>query len=390
MSAPRRISGRNPRLIPGSMRRPHDRAAVTGREEFATAAPAIVICQSARGKLSQGAAAWLRHAGVAARTALEDGFEGWTKAAKLPVGAAPTKMPPLDELGPHRLGHARARPKVDRIACPWLIRRFIDPRAVFLFVRAGRGRRPSPSASAPRRSTSRACSGATAARPAPSTSMIEEFGLDDPSRCCGSPRSCAAPTPRARPRAASRPGCSPPRSAARACIGDDLAQLEAGDGALRRVLSLVPGRQRRDPQLAQPQGQRPDMNDAAVARDAATRAMRTASRLREAFWTWMRVAALSFRRSGRPDRGDAPHPGRGEALDLREPFPARAQLLHAAAGSRGAAARDLYRLADAPHARRHHGRRAVHRAGHHRHHGAQLRLCRLRQRAAGRRRCSSD
>jgi hypothetical protein len=28
----------------------------------------------------------------------------------------------------------RARPKVDRIACPWLIRRFIDPHAVFLFV----------------------------------------------------------------------------------------------------------------------------------------------------------------------------------------------------------------------------------------------------------------
>ena len=28
----------------------------------------------------------------------------------------------------------RARPKVVRIACPWLIRRFIDPKAVFLFV----------------------------------------------------------------------------------------------------------------------------------------------------------------------------------------------------------------------------------------------------------------
>ena len=28
----------------------------------------------------------------------------------------------------------RERPKIDRIACPWLIRRFIDPRAVFLFV----------------------------------------------------------------------------------------------------------------------------------------------------------------------------------------------------------------------------------------------------------------
>jgi len=28
----------------------------------------------------------------------------------------------------------RARPKTDRIACPWLIRRFIDPDAQFLFV----------------------------------------------------------------------------------------------------------------------------------------------------------------------------------------------------------------------------------------------------------------
>jgi hypothetical protein len=28
----------------------------------------------------------------------------------------------------------RARPKIDRIACPWLIRRFIDPRAVFFYA----------------------------------------------------------------------------------------------------------------------------------------------------------------------------------------------------------------------------------------------------------------
>ena len=62
-------------------------------------------------------------------------------------------------------------------------------------------------------------------------------------------------------------------------------------------------------------------------------------------------------------------------------FPARAQLLHAAAGPRGAAACDLYRLADASHARRHHGRRAVRLSRHHLHHGAQLRLCRLGQRA---------
>jgi hypothetical protein len=28
----------------------------------------------------------------------------------------------------------RARPKIDRVACPWLIRRFIDPESVFIFV----------------------------------------------------------------------------------------------------------------------------------------------------------------------------------------------------------------------------------------------------------------
>lgn len=30
----------------------------------------------------------------------------------------------------------RERPKVDRVACPWLIQRFVDPDAVFLFVPA--------------------------------------------------------------------------------------------------------------------------------------------------------------------------------------------------------------------------------------------------------------
>ncbi len=31
----------------------------------------------------------------------------------------------------------RERPKIDRIACPWLIRRFIDPEAEFLYVPSG-------------------------------------------------------------------------------------------------------------------------------------------------------------------------------------------------------------------------------------------------------------
>jgi len=117
----------DPRLIPSSTRRPH--AATTEWVGEFAGRSAIVICQKGA-KLSEGAAAWLRHAGISADS-LEDGFEGWRKAA-LPL-VATTKMPPLDSQR-RTVWVTRARPKVDRIACPWLIRRFVDPRAVFLFV----------------------------------------------------------------------------------------------------------------------------------------------------------------------------------------------------------------------------------------------------------------
>ena len=39
---------------------------------------------------------------------------------------------------------------------------------------------------------------------------------------------------------------------------------------------------------------------------------------REAVRVWARIAALVLRRPRRADRGHAPHPGRGEALDRRE------------------------------------------------------------------------
>ncbi len=119
--------GRHPKLIPGSMRRPHAEASAWAHE--LNGHSAIVVCQKGA-KLSQGVAAWLRHAGVPA-DGLEDGFEGWRKAG-LPLVAS-DKMPPLDAQG-RTVWVTRARPKVDRIACPWLIRRFVDPRAVFLFV----------------------------------------------------------------------------------------------------------------------------------------------------------------------------------------------------------------------------------------------------------------
>src|SRR5258707_15102548 len=115
------------RLIPGAVRRNHEEAADWG-EEF-SGRPAIVVCLRGQ-KLAQGTAAWLRHLHVEAES-LEGGFEGW-KAAKLPLVPA-SKLPARNAQG-RTVWVTRARPKIDRIACPWLIRRFIDPNAVFLFV----------------------------------------------------------------------------------------------------------------------------------------------------------------------------------------------------------------------------------------------------------------
>ena len=117
----------SPALIPGSLRRPHDQTSQWAGEFSGKSA--IVVCQ--RGlKLSQGVAAWLRHSGIEA-DALEGGYEAWS-SAKLPlVNTAP--LPKRDAQG-RTVWVTRSRPKVDRIACPWLIRRFIDPSAAFLFV----------------------------------------------------------------------------------------------------------------------------------------------------------------------------------------------------------------------------------------------------------------
>ena len=115
------------RLIPGAIRRSHQDAGDWSGKFSRNSA--IVVCMRGA-KLAQGTAAWLRHANVAAET-LEGGFEGW-KEAKLPLVNA-SKLPPRDAQG-RTVWVTRARPKIDRIACPWLIRRFVDPNAVFLFV----------------------------------------------------------------------------------------------------------------------------------------------------------------------------------------------------------------------------------------------------------------
>jgi rhodanese-related sulfurtransferase len=115
------------RLIPGSLRRsfaqvPDWASELAGRS-------AIVICHKGL-KLSQGVAAWLRHYGVPA-VSLEGGFLAWARAS-LPL-VPEAKMPQRNRQG-QTVWVTRSRPKIDRIACPWLIRRFVDPSAVFLFV----------------------------------------------------------------------------------------------------------------------------------------------------------------------------------------------------------------------------------------------------------------
>jgi rhodanese-related sulfurtransferase len=115
------------RLIPGALRRDH--ATVSAWAPRYAGQSAIVICRKGQ-TLSQGVAAWLRHAGASADV-LEGGIEAWSKAGLSLVPEA--KLPSRDAEG-RTIWVTRARPKIDRIACPWLVRRFVDPAAVILFV----------------------------------------------------------------------------------------------------------------------------------------------------------------------------------------------------------------------------------------------------------------
>lgn len=84
----------------------------------------VVVCQKGK-KLSHGTAAILRAHGIQAEV-LAGGMLGWlaTDYPRIPLNALPQS----------KTWVTRHRPKIDRIACPWLIRRFIAPEAQFLFV----------------------------------------------------------------------------------------------------------------------------------------------------------------------------------------------------------------------------------------------------------------
>lgn len=91
--------------------------------ELPADATVVVYCVHGHA-VSQDAARALRDKGMDARY-LDHGIEGWREAGG--------PLRPKPEGGPARWV-TRARPKIDRIACPWLIARFIDTSAEFLYV----------------------------------------------------------------------------------------------------------------------------------------------------------------------------------------------------------------------------------------------------------------
>jgi len=111
-----------PDLIRGALRRDPLRV-----DDWARTLPAasnvVVYCVHGH-EVSQGAAKALAAMGLNAFF-LEAGIEGWRQSggelARKPAGASTRWV-------------TRERPKIDRIACPWLVARFVDPEAEFLYV----------------------------------------------------------------------------------------------------------------------------------------------------------------------------------------------------------------------------------------------------------------
>lgn len=117
----------DPFFIPGSVR--HAAKDLPGLLDVIADRPSVIICQKGK-KLSQGVVSRLRSEGQQAEY-LEGGMYAWRDmpgAPRIPASA----IPPFHDCG--TLWVTRHRPKIDRIACPWLIRRFVDPNARFLFV----------------------------------------------------------------------------------------------------------------------------------------------------------------------------------------------------------------------------------------------------------------
>ena len=109
-------------LIAGALRRDPE-AIDQWAKSLPRAANVVVYCVHGH-QVSQGAAKALSDKGIHAQF-LEGGIEHWKEE-----GGAVDRKPKA--AGTRWV--TRERPKVDRIACPWLISRFVDRNAEFLYV----------------------------------------------------------------------------------------------------------------------------------------------------------------------------------------------------------------------------------------------------------------
>jgi rhodanese-related sulfurtransferase len=112
-----------PTIIASAFHRPPDEIE-RWRADLPCERAVVVYCVHGH-EVSQGAAAALRAGGIDARY-LEDSIEGWIAR----------KLPTRRKVGATGKWITRERPKIDRIACPWLISRFIDPAAQFIYAPA--------------------------------------------------------------------------------------------------------------------------------------------------------------------------------------------------------------------------------------------------------------
>ncbi len=117
----------DPRLLPASFRWRYMEAAALAPSLAGKFV--VVVCQRGA-KLSFGFAAQLRLHGIDA-VSLSGGFEAWRDVGQPLV---PEAAIPMGQDGKRKGWVTRHRPKIDRIACPWLIRRFVDPAATFMFI----------------------------------------------------------------------------------------------------------------------------------------------------------------------------------------------------------------------------------------------------------------
>lgn len=115
-----------PRRLPAARRTRHEELAPLA----STLSGQVVVYCADGGMRAEAAAARLRAAGVRVAS-LEGGIAAWLAADGPTLGVSAGELGP----GPSRWV-TRSRPKIDRIACPWLVKRFVEAHAEFHYVAA--------------------------------------------------------------------------------------------------------------------------------------------------------------------------------------------------------------------------------------------------------------